>query len=340
LSQYLTLNRKVTIKIKGYTDASKINGTITYKGEYGDFYNEPFFFNSDITTVSFIKNSKFNSNRDLGYLRTLGVRNFIDHQIDILKKCNVVYEHEVIVDDRVGSNFRKISVEVIIEDAYNTHTNETNRSKTNIAGINYEDLYLKCKKSVFMIELESLMGTSQGSGFIISSDGIAVSNYHVFADGFWKTARIHLDNGEIAVIEKIIEQDPDKDFIVFKLKKAGNSDFPKLKISTSLPKVAAPVFTIGNPQALEKSFSKGEISSYRFKYQFLQTTTPISHGSSGGPLMNSDGEVVGITQGTFKEMSKVYDSNGNIIGFTENGGQGNLYRAINILPLNLLKYVK
>jgi S1-C subfamily serine protease len=64
------------------------------------------------------------------------------------------------------------------------------------------------------------------------------------------------------------------------------------------------------------------------------------NGSSGGPLFNSKGEVVGITSGTFNSGSNVYDLKGNVIGWTENGGQGNLYKAINILALKLDKYVK
>ena len=107
-----------------------------------------------------------------------------------------------------------------------------------------------------------------------------------------------------------------------------------------MPKIASEVFTIGNPEGLEKSYSKGEVSAYRMNYNFIQMTTPINHGSSGGPLFNNKGEVVGITSGTFKELSYVYDLDGKISGVTENGGQGSMYKAINILNLGFEKYVK
>jgi thiol-disulfide isomerase/thioredoxin len=340
LSQYLINNRKVTVKVKGFTDASPISGNLVYKGEYGNYDNEPYFYNSDITTASFQKNKNFNSNRDLGFLRTAGVRHFIQNDIDILKKCDLSFEHEVVVEKEVGSNFRKISVEVIIHDAFNVPKQKENQSILKEQKTDYESLYLKCKKSVFMIEILSLDGGSQGSGFIISSDGVAISNHHVFRDGFWKTAVIHLDDGSTTTVEKIIEQDPEKDYIVFKLKSNKSQPFEKAKLANEIPRVASEVFAIGNPEGLTKSFSRGEISAYRLNYTYLQTTTAITHGSSGGPLFNSKGEVVGITSGTFNNGSYVYDLQGNVIGRTENGGQGSLYKAINILGLKLDRFVK
>ena len=50
------------------------------------------------------------------------------------------------------------------------------------------------------------------------------------------------------------------------------------------------------------------------------------------------GEVVGITQGTFKGAESVYDKNGKIIGFTDNGGDGNLFKAVNIKKISLYRF--
>ena len=343
LESYLPPGTDVLVKIKGYTDATGIRPGLVYKGEFGDFFNEPYFYNSDIMSFSKQKGNAITTNNELGFLRALSVENYIKNKIQILKSCNLQFENEVIVSDQVGASFRKISVEVIISKGKvnNTPVKEINQTKTE--RINYEDLYVNCKKSVFMIEIlgenNGSLGKSQGSGFIISSSGVAVSNFHVFENGYLNSARIHLDNGQITSIEKVLEQNPEKDYIVFQLKKIDNEPFQRLKIATQMPKVASEVFTIGNPDGLEKSFSKGEISAYRVKYNFIQTTTPIDHGSSGGPLINPKGEVIGITSGTFKDLSPVYNLRGEIIGYTENGGQGSLYKAINVVNLGFLKYV-
>jgi hypothetical protein len=66
--------------------------------------------------------------------------------------------------------------------------------------------------------------------------------------------------------------------------------------------VGDPVYAVGNPQGLEGTFSQGIISSIRDAGldKLLQITAPISLGSSGGPVLNSKGEVIGVSVATFK----------------------------------------
>jgi hypothetical protein len=71
-----------------------------------------------------------------------------------------------------------------------------------------------------------------------------------------------------------------------------------LPLAESAPRIGAPVYAIGSPHGFASSLSAGNVSGYRQIQQgvtWLQTTAPISPGSSGGPLMNSEGEVVGVT---------------------------------------------
>lgn len=76
-------------------------------------------------------------------------------------------------------------------------------------------------------------------------------------------------------------------------------------------------FTIGNPKGLNQTLSKGIVSGYRDFNKLIQTTTEITHGSSGGPLFNKKGEVIGIT--------------------TSGLGEANLNFAINIKEIPLVK---
>ena len=154
-------------------------------------------------------------------------------------------------------------------------------------------LYEQNKDAVFVIYTSNETTNFQGSGFFISSLGVAVSNYHVFKGTTKGLESIKTENGTFKV-ESVLTYSENNDYIVFKV--AGNGvSFPYLKIANSLPRVGEDVFAIGAPQGLELTLSKGIISALRADNSIIQTTTEITHGSSGGPLFNMQGEVIGIT---------------------------------------------
>lgn len=78
------------------------------------------------------------------------------------------------------------------------------------------------------------------------------------------------------------------------------------------------MFAIGNPKGLESTLSTGIVSSIRSSDHLIQTTAEITHGSSGGPLFNMKGEVIGITSAGL--------------------GEANLNFAVDIRSLNLSGY--
>lgn len=154
-------------------------------------------------------------------------------------------------------------------------------------------LYDQNKDAVFVIYTSDGTNSAQGSGFFISSRGVGVSNYHVFKGSLEGLETIKTNSGSYKV-EKVLASSEENDYIVFKVAAIGT--FPCLKIAGLLPRVGEDVFAIGAPEGLEQTLSKGIVSSYRGVGQSLiQTTTEITHGSSGGPLFNMQGEVVGIT---------------------------------------------
>jgi hypothetical protein len=94
------------------------------------------------------------------------------------------------------------------------------------------------------------------------------------------------------------------DIIKFSIENEANKVFPFLKLCQSQPMEAEDVFVIGNPKELEYSVSNGIISSIRNVDnlgKIIQTTTPISAGNSGSPLMNMKGEVLGVISFTLLE---------------------------------------
>ena len=136
---------------------------------------------------------------------------------------------------------------------------------------------------------------SQGSGFLVSKDGRVVTNYHVIDNG--TSAIVKLPNGAFFLVDGVLAIDKARDVAVIK---ARGEDFRTLTLGNSdLLQVGEEVVAIGNPLSLESTVSNGILSGIRKGNEesdtFLQITTPISPGSSGGPLFNMKGEVVGIT---------------------------------------------
>lgn len=180
------------------------------------------------------------------------------------------------------------------------------------------DLFQQNKDAVFLIYTSTGNDDFQGTGFFISEEGIGVSNYHVFEGTSKGLETIELSNGQKLKITEVLHFDKENDYIIFKVNIVQRVQ--TLTLSLSTPKVGEVVFAIGNPKGLEHTLSTGIISSVRGNGKVLQTTTEITHGSSGGPLMNMDGEVVGIT--------------------TSGLGEANLNFAINIQSLPLDDYKK
>jgi S1-C subfamily serine protease len=136
---------------------------------------------------------------------------------------------------------------------------------------------------------------AQGSGFLISKDGRVVTNYHVIRNG--RSALVKLPNGTFFTVDGVLASDKIRDVAVIE---AHGSDFRTLTLGDSdRLQVGEEVVAIGNPLSLESTVSNGIVSAIRTVEdeggKFVQITAPISPGSSGGPLFNMAGQVVGIT---------------------------------------------
>lgn len=136
-----------------------------------------------------------------------------------------------------------------------------------------------------------------GSGFITSSDGEVVTNYHVIEDVY--SAYVTTENGKKYNVKGMLAADADKDIAVIKLENAVGLPALALGDSSKLER-AEEVVAIGSPQGYVNTISTGIVSgvdrvSEMRKGKDIQTTAAIDHGSSGGALFNMYGQVVGIT---------------------------------------------
>ncbi len=169
----------------------------------------------------------------------------------------------------------------------------------------------------------------QGSGFIIDTNGYIVTNNHVVGEVDGAKITVKLSDGR-EFEAKMVGSDPKTDVALIKVEAGG---LPSLRLGDSdATKVGEWVLAIGNPFGLSHTVTAGIVSargrgnvgigdSADFYSDFIQTDAAINPGNSGGPLINLDGEVVGM----------------NTAIYSRTGGSMGIGFAI---PVNMIKYVE
>ena len=157
-----------------------------------------------------------------------------------------------------------------------------------------EQLAAKALAATVSLEMKDSTGTtlSFGSGFFVKPNQIA-TNFHVIAGARQGTAKL-VGKYTRYQIEGIVATDKDNDLAILNVTASGVT--PLSLGDSDTVNIGAKVYVAGNPKGLEGTFSDGLISRRESdpKKQF-QMTAPISPGSSGGPVLNSKGEVIGIS---------------------------------------------
>lgn len=149
-------------------------------------------------------------------------------------------------------------------------------------------------KAVVIIEALDERGSviGQGSGFIVTSSGAVVSNLHVVQGS--AMVRVKLPNGDAYKTADLVDVDDAKDIVIIKVK---GFKLPTITLGDSdKAETGDSIVAISSPEGLVNSLTTGVISGVRRldTHRVFQITAPISQGSSGGALFNSNGEVIGI----------------------------------------------
>ena len=152
-----------------------------------------------------------------------------------------------------------------------------------------------------------------GSGFVYDEKGHILTNNHV-VEGAAKITVTFYDGVELPA--KVVGTDPDSDVAVIKVDNASYRPLPCG--SSSKVKVGELVMAFGSPFGFEQTVTQGMISATERNHvginsyeSFLQTDAPINPGNSGGPLVNMDGEVIGINSAIFTGGRGMGGSGGN-----------------------------
>lgn len=180
-----------------------------------------------------------------------------------------------------------------------TNTDTRTWTKQAVGGkvLSGQEIFKRYSPAVFMVYTSTGLQTFQGSGFFVTSDGLAVSNYHVFEGTSIGAEVIVLSDGTQLKLSQVIVTDKDNDLMLFRVA-SNRRNFACIPVSGRQVQVGEKAYAIGSPRGLENTFSSGEISQLRDN-NVIQINVPIDHGSSGGALINEYGEVIGVTSGGF-----------------------------------------
>lgn len=152
-----------------------------------------------------------------------------------------------------------------------------------------------------------VLAMHNGSGFLVSSSGLVLTNAHVVNGSLNSTVAVRLLD-KSTYSGKVIAIDLNSDMALVQLTTTSKTDLPFLRLGDSgSAKTGEFVMAVGSP--FGEGFSNtvttgvisntkrslGKMSHLRNKIEYLQTDAPIHQGNSGGPLVNLDGEVIGIT---------------------------------------------
>ncbi len=166
----------------------------------------------------------------------------------------------------------------------------SNEEKTNIK------VYESVSPSIVAIDADIREGISSGTGCIIDPSGLILTNSHIVDD--FKDIKITLSNGKEYTGKLVANNINNSDFALIKI--TPDSSLMRINFgdSTNL-QVGQKVLAIGNPFGFERTLTTGIVSRIDGKRNKIQTDAAINPGSSGGPLLNSKGEVIGINQSIY-----------------------------------------
>ncbi len=160
----------------------------------------------------------------------------------------------------------------------------------------YTILYEKITPSIVAIEANLDIGVSSGTGCIITPDGIILTSLHVVNKA--KTIEITTSSGK-TYKGKVIAILRDKNDLAL-VKINANEPLQTVTFGNSENvKVGETVLAIGNPFGFRGTLTTGIISRIDYQRKKIQTDAAINPGCSGGPLINLDGEVIGINQSIY-----------------------------------------
>jgi putative serine protease PepD len=175
----------------------------------------------------------------------------------------------------------------------------TASARTISANLDARQVYDASKNAVTYIVADTPEGQATGSGFVVSKDGLIVTNDHVVEGA--SQVQVKIGTSDSAQPATVVGADPSRDLALLKV---DASNLPTLTLGdSSSVSVGDPTYAIGNPFGLDHTLTTGIVSALQRSLQApdgakisgaIQTDAALNPGNSGGPLIDADGQVIGV----------------------------------------------
>ena len=163
-------------------------------------------------------------------------------------------------------------------------------------------VYEKINPAIVAIDANLDDGFSSGTGCIIRSDGVILTGSHVIEDA--KNIEVTTSDGTVYKAEILSKMGKNKDLALLKITPKQQLHTVEFGNSEEV-KVGQKVLAIGNPFGFSGTLTSGIVSRIDYTKGRIQTDAAINPGSSGGPLLNTQGEVIGISQSIFNPDNNI-----------------------------------
>jgi putative serine protease PepD len=163
-------------------------------------------------------------------------------------------------------------------------------------------VYQRDASGVVSIKVVDADGGDSGTGIVLNDEGLILTNNHVISEG----TSITVSPGKSSSVTRaasVVGTDPNSDLALIKINPAGLGLQPLKLVSSSSVQVGDPVYALGNPYGLTETLTKGIVSALEREISapdgatiknVIQTDAPLNPGNSGGPLLNAEGDVIGV----------------------------------------------
>lgn len=157
-------------------------------------------------------------------------------------------------------------------------------------------VYERINPAIVLVEAQLTDGLSSGTGCIINKNGIILTSSHVVNNASY--IEVTTSKGETYKAEVMKSDSENGDLALLKID--SKKPLPVIKLGdSSMVKVGQKVLAIGNPFGFNGTLTTGIVSRIDYERNKIQTDAAINPGSSGGPILNANGEVIGISQSIF-----------------------------------------
>lgn len=163
-------------------------------------------------------------------------------------------------------------------------------------------LYKKINPAIVCIDSQIKRGMSCGTGCIIDKSGLILTSAHVIESG--ENIVVTMSNGQNYEAKVVKRFDENEDIVLLKIPVTKKLKVVKFGDSEKI-KVGQKVLAIGNPFGFSGTLTQGIISRIDYVKNRIQTDAAINPGSSGGPLLNKKGEIIGINQAIFNPDNNI-----------------------------------